>query len=178
MTTIAAVDYPKEGAMQTDSSKDYALSPWWRKGVLLALAIGFSIEIIITFYSYKNIPPIPENVVNQTGEIIFTKSNILNGQQVFLKYGLMENGSIWGHGAYLGPDFSAQYLHELGQDTRQLIAKTQFDNDFDKLQPTEQQSVITETAKLLKENKFDPVQDKLLESTDVVYGRPSGKGGT
>ena len=40
MTTIAAVDYPKEGAMQTDSSKDYALSPWWRKGAQRQLLLG------------------------------------------------------------------------------------------------------------------------------------------
>ena len=35
------------------------------------------------------------------------------GQEVFLKYGLMDNGTIWGHGGYLGPDFSAQTLHGL-----------------------------------------------------------------
>ena len=97
--------------MHTDSSKDTALSSWWRKGVLLALAIGFTIEIMVAFYSYKNAPPIPEKIVNQEGNAIITKTNILNGQKIFLKYGLMENGSIWGHGAYLGPDFSAQYLH-------------------------------------------------------------------
>ena len=33
------------------------------------------------------------------------------GQEVFLKYGLMEHGTLWGHGAYLGPDYSAEYLH-------------------------------------------------------------------
>src|SRR5947207_3548558 len=30
---------------------------------------------------------------------------------VFQRYGLMEYGSVYGHGAYLGPDFTAEYLH-------------------------------------------------------------------
>jgi nitric oxide reductase subunit B len=29
--------------------------------------------------------------------VVFTRDDILSGQQVFLKYGLMENGTIWGH---------------------------------------------------------------------------------
>jgi nitric oxide reductase subunit B len=28
---------------------------------------------------------------------------------VFLKHGLMEHGTLWGHGAYLGPDYTAEH---------------------------------------------------------------------
>jgi nitric oxide reductase subunit B len=35
----------------------------------------------------------------------------MGGQRVFLSNGLMQYGSIFGHGAYLGPDFTAEYLH-------------------------------------------------------------------
>jgi len=49
-----------------------------------------------------------------TGETLFSGADIRGGQEVFLKYGLMENGTIWGHGAYLGPDFSAEYLQHPG----------------------------------------------------------------
>ena len=74
--------------MHTELNSDKTLSPWWRKGVILALAMGFSIEIMISFYSYKNAPPIPETIVDQSGAIVFTKRNILNGQKIFLKYGI------------------------------------------------------------------------------------------
>jgi len=47
------------------------------------------------------------------------------GQQVFQKHGLMENGTIWGHGAYLGPDFSAAYLHQLALDTKDPATLTE-----------------------------------------------------
>jgi nitric oxide reductase subunit B len=83
------------------------LSPWWRNSVILIMVIGFTVLIWMTATTYRDAPPIPEKVVSIRGETIFTGEDILAGQEVFLKYGLMENGSIWGHGAYLGPDFSA-----------------------------------------------------------------------
>ena len=79
-----------------------ALSPWWRNSVIFILVVGFAVLIWLAVRSYKDAPPIPEKVLTQTGETIFTREDILTGQQVFLKYGLMENGTIWGHGAYLG----------------------------------------------------------------------------
>ena len=45
------------------------------------------------------------------GQLLFTGEDVSAGQEVFLKNGLMEYGSIFGHGAYLGPDFTADYLH-------------------------------------------------------------------
>ena len=67
-------------------------------------------------------PPIPEKVIDSSGLVIFTKADIETGQQLFLKKALMDNGSIWGHGAYMGPDFSAQYLHNLALEVSGFIA--------------------------------------------------------
>ena len=50
--------------------------------------------------------------------VLFTGDDIGEGQAVFLRYGLMDNGSIWGHGAYLGPDYSAEALHRIGRGHR------------------------------------------------------------
>ena len=109
------------------------LSPWWRKSVLLVLVVGFAILIWISISALLNAPPIPEQVTHPGGERIFTGEDILAGQQVFLKYGLMENGTIWGHGAYLGPDFSAEYLHALALDTGELIARENFNRGLKEL---------------------------------------------
>jgi nitric oxide reductase subunit B len=89
------------------------LSPWWRHAAILAMVFGFGVLFTLAHKSYRDAPPIPERVLGSTGETVFTGEDVLAGQQVFLKYGLMENGTIWGHGAYLGPDFSAEYLHTL-----------------------------------------------------------------
>src|SRR6187549_2499513 len=99
-----------------------SLSPWWRNAVVLVMVFGFTILIWRSVATYSDAPPIPDNVVDASGETVFTGGDILAGQQVFLKYGLMENGSIWGHGAYLGPDFSAEYLHRLSMATAEGIA--------------------------------------------------------
>ncbi|MDM7917322.1 MAG: cbb3-type cytochrome c oxidase subunit I [Candidatus Eisenbacteria bacterium] len=56
-------------------------------------------------------PPIPDRVVAPDGTVLFEESDVRTGQQIFQKNGLMQYGTIFGHGAYLGPDFTAQYLH-------------------------------------------------------------------
>jgi nitric oxide reductase subunit B len=116
------------------------LSPWWRHSVVLVLIFGFTILITLAVRSYKDAPPIPDAVRDPSGEVLFTGDDIRTGQEVFLKYGLMENGSIWGHGAYLGPDFSAEYLHTLAVDSAAPAG--------------------------LKQNRYDPATRTLSFSTD------------
>jgi hypothetical protein len=102
-----------------DTSADAtSLSPWWRHSAILVMIAGFSVLSIVTVLTYTNAPPIPEQAVDGTGAVVFTGADIQMGQEVFLKYGLMEHGSLWGHGAYLGPDYSAEYLHRLSEVTR------------------------------------------------------------
>ncbi|MEJ2560900.1 MAG: nitric-oxide reductase large subunit, partial [Anaerolineae bacterium] len=102
------------------------LSPWWRHAVILVMVLGFTVLIWLAVRTYTDAPPIPEKVMSPSGETIFTREDILGGQQVFLRYGLMENGTIWGHGAYLGPDFSAEYLHAQVTDAGEMMANQRY----------------------------------------------------
>ena len=106
------------------------LSPWWRNGVIIVIIVGFSILIGLTVRAYRDAPPVPQRVVSPSGEVVFTGDDIRAGQQIFLKYGLMENGTIWGHGAYLGPDFSAAYLHALGGAAANNIAMERYGQNY------------------------------------------------
>lgn len=133
------------------------LSPWWRQAVILILVGGFTVLIWLAVRTYSDAPPIPERVVGPAGETIFTGDDIRAGQQVFLKYALMENGSIWGHGAYLGPDFSAAYLHALAVDVGQMLAQERYHRRWDELGEVERKSIAAEIEGLLKENRYDPV---------------------
>ena len=130
------------------------LSPWWRKSVMIVLVIGFAVLIWMAIRAHKDAPPIPEKVVGPSGETIFTRDEIIAGQEVFLKYGLMENGTIWGHGAYLGPDFSAEYLHTLAIDAREHLAKQYYQREWATLSSTEQAAIRGEVQQLLKENRY------------------------
>jgi len=82
-----------------------SLSFWWRAAALVTMAAGFAVLILLTVKAYQNAPPIPDRFVDPAGGVVFTADNVIAGQQVFLKHGLMDNGTIWGHGGYLGPIF-------------------------------------------------------------------------
>ena len=138
------------------------LSAWWRVGLIFTVIAGFTILIFITVKTYKDSPPIPKKVVNAAGDTVFTGEDILAGQQVFLKYALMENGTIWGHGAYLGPDFSAEYLHGLAEDVGEALAQERYHLGLEALQPAEREAVKAEIPQLLKKNRFDPNAQTLL----------------
>jgi nitric oxide reductase subunit B len=83
------------------------------------LWITFSIVVIASFAVlgifgveiYRKAPPIPHRVVTTDGQVLFTDQNIKDGQNVWQAAGGQEMGSIWGHGAYLAPDWSADWLH-------------------------------------------------------------------
>src|SRR5215510_4951487 len=91
------------------------ISSWWFQGAILTYLIGFSILGILAYLVYQEQPPIPERVVTEDGKTVFTRNDMLDGMNVFQRYGIMEYGSIYGHGAYLGPDFTADYLHRSAQ---------------------------------------------------------------
>jgi nitric oxide reductase subunit B len=124
--------------------------------------VGFAVLIWLTARVYVDAPPIPEKVVSSTGETVFTREDILAGQEVFLKYGLMENGTIWGHGAYLGPDFSAQYLHTLALDIGAVLAQQRGHSSFTQLPDPERDLIYAEVRDLLRTNRYDPARHTLL----------------
>lgn len=82
----------------------------WVQGVAIVMLFGFTVMGILAYRTYTNSMPQPEKVVSASGAVVFTTQDITAGQKLFLARGLMEYGSIVGHGGYLGPDFTADYL--------------------------------------------------------------------
>ncbi|MGD0014805.1 MAG: cbb3-type cytochrome c oxidase subunit I [Bryobacteraceae bacterium] len=144
------------------------LSPWWRHSAILVMIAGFSVLSFLTVLTYTNAPPIPEKAVDMAGNVVFTGADIQNGQEVFLKHGLMEHGSLWGHGAYLGPDYSAEYLHRLSEVTRDTIAMEKYGRLFARLSPDEQSAASAQTRRLLKENRYEPASRTLVLTAGEV----------
>jgi nitric oxide reductase subunit B len=71
-------------------------SSWWRALAIVTMLFGFSVLIGLTAEAYRQAPPIPAKVVDPAGKILFSREDVSAGQQVFLKCGLMANGTIWG----------------------------------------------------------------------------------
>ena len=154
--------------MTATSAGVASLSPWWRHSAILVMIAGFSVLSIVTVLTYTNAPPIPEQVTDVTGSVLFTGADIQMGQEVFLKYGLMEHGSLWGHGAYLGPDYSAEYLHRLSEVTLDTIATERYAMPFAQLSPDERSVVSARTIAALKENRYEPASRTLRFSAGEV----------
>src|SRR5436305_15152226 len=100
-----------DGQLVDESRKrDLLVSKGWLQAVALVVLFGFFVMGLLAYRTYSGEAPIPARVTGSDHRVLFTRQDILNGQQIFLKNGLMEYGSIFGHGAYLGPDYTADYL--------------------------------------------------------------------
>ena len=141
---------------QTNLSAKDQLSPWWRRGVLLILLLEFAVLIWIATGTYiRDVgPPVPETVEDASGTVIFTGDNIISGQELFLKKALMNNGTVWGHGAYLGPDFSAEYLHNLALETSKHLSLQNYNKSWSNLNETEKAALQRITYDFLSENRY------------------------
>jgi nitric oxide reductase subunit B len=129
--------------------------------VILTFVLGFGVLILLTCSAYRYAPPIPDRTVDAAGTVLFTGDDVRAGQEVFLKFGLMDNGTIWGHGGYLGPDFSAAVLHHWALDLAERRAQARFGKSYDALAPEERGAVDGETASILKVNRYDPASGTL-----------------
>ena len=131
------------------------LSPWWRRALLIVLLFGFALLSLVTVKTYQGAPPIPTTVVDATGQTLFSGEDIEHGQDVFLKNALMEHGTLWGHGAYLGPDYTAEYLHrtvEIGRDT---LAQAKYGKRFRALDEARALEIAEVLKRELKQNRYD-----------------------
>lgn len=85
------------------------------KKLWIALALVFVLSFSVLLYYggeiYQKMPPIPDRVITASGEVIATKEDIQRGQNVWQRIGGQEMGSIWGHGSYVAPDWTADRLH-------------------------------------------------------------------
>ncbi len=96
--------------MQAIDKRLRMVASGWIQAAGLVLVIGFLIMGVLTFYTYNDEPLIPEVVKDTRGKALFSRADVMAGQGIFLGNGLMEYGSVFGHDAYLGPDFTAEYL--------------------------------------------------------------------
>lgn len=149
-------------------SENQFSSIWWRRGLFFILFVEFAVLIWVTTGSYyrDSQPPIPEKVIDNSGQVIFTGNDIQSGQEVFLQKGVMNNGSIWGHGAYLGPDFSAQYLHNLALEVNNYIAIEKYNSKISDIDPGQKEFLVGLTGEFLATNRYD------AESQNLIFTEP------
>lgn len=157
-----------------DSMRRIVFSRWWIIVMAGVFIYGLATLITVTCKAYRDKPPVPDTVLAFDGTPLFTGDDIRQGQQVFLRYGLMDNGTIWGHGAYLGPDFSAAYLHDVAMKA-QALAPEASPEELAEVVKTNRYDQATSTLTL------DPAQTLAYTEAPSVwaeyFSRPENNGG-
>jgi nitric oxide reductase subunit B len=105
---------------------------------------------------YSEMPPLPTQVVTTDGVTLIGNGEISAGQNVWQSMGGMEVGSIWGHGSYVAPDWTADWLHREAVFSLDRWSNTDYGSDFEKLDNEQQAQLIARLTKLLHTNTYDP----------------------
>lgn len=80
-------------------------------GLAVLLTLSFGVLLWAGTEIFRTAPPMPEKVLSESGQVIYTRADMEQGRQVWQSMGGMQLGSIWGHGGYVAPDWSADWLH-------------------------------------------------------------------
>lgn len=132
---------------------------WW--SFILVVIISFGVLLYYGYEIYQVAPPIPEKVVDENGNQIFSGEDIKDGQNVWQSIGGQEVGSIWGHGAYVAPDWTADYLHREALYILNIYANNQYSKPYDDLEEEQQALLSTRLKNKIRKNTFDPATNTI-----------------
>ena len=136
--------------------------------------IAFALVIALSFATlgyfgheiYVKAPPIPEQVVAADGTVIYTREQIQRGQNVWQSIGGMEVGSIWGHGAYVAPDWTADWLHREAEWLLAQWAQELGGTEFSGLHIEQQAQLKARLAEVLRTNSYDEESGTITVSVE------------
>jgi len=103
--------------------------------LLLTIVVTVAILVYGTFITYSQAPPMPGRFLDTSGQVLMTRQDIVAGKAAFQEADLMDYGSIYGMGSYYGKDYTAAFLHALGQRTQQALAKSRYGTSLRALTP-------------------------------------------
>ena len=115
---------------------------------------------------YQEAPPIPASIVTTDGQALFTGDQIQAGQDVWRSIGGQELGSIWGHGAYTAPDWTADWLHREAIWILDAWAIRDFGPTYENLNTEQQASLRARLEIELRTNTYDPTTGAIEVSPD------------
>ena len=110
---------------------------------------------------FRQAPPIPREVVTNDGQVVIAAEEISNGQNVWQAMGGMEMGSIWGHGSYVAPDWSADYLHRESVFILNEWSKTDFSKAYDDLSSEPKAALRQRLTDMMRKNNYDEASGRL-----------------
>jgi nitric oxide reductase subunit B len=135
-------------------------------GFIAVMVVSFSVLGYYGMEIYRLAPPVPDLVVTDDGTIVYTGSDIKDGQNVWQSMGGQEVGSIWGHGAYVAPDWSADWLHRESMSILDTWGKAEFGHRYDDLNKEQQAVLKVRLQSDLRTNRYNPQTNTITISSD------------
>jgi nitric oxide reductase subunit B len=116
---------------------------------------------------YRASPPMPERVVSTDAQVIYTGADIELGRQVWQSMGGMQLGSIWGHGAYVAPDWSADWLHREAVGVLDLWAQREAGvASYEDLSEEQRATFQARLQTRIRDNTYDPATETITLDGD------------
>jgi len=117
---------------------------------------------------YLTAPPIPNQVISTSGEAVFTEGQVQQGQQAWQSAGGQQLGSVWGHGSYVAPDWSADWLHREALALRNIWAERDYKKSFENLSLGQQGEINGLLKNEMRSNTYDARTGNITLSDDRV----------
>lgn len=133
------------------------MAKYRRLWFLLIGIVGITFTLLGYFGAevYREAPPIPDRVVTADGSLLMTEESILDGQTAWQSVGGMQLGSIWGHGAYQAPDWTADWLHRELQSWLELAAQEEYGQDWHSLSGQQQNALQYDLKTEYRNNTYE-----------------------
>jgi nitric oxide reductase subunit B len=141
---------------------------------LTAVVIGsFAVLGATGVKLHRELPPIPNTVLTPSGETLFDGAAIRRGQEAWQSIGGQELGSVWGHGAYVAPDWTADWLHREATAVLEKWAQAEGGKPFAALSLEKQAALKARLQPLFRTNTYDKVRDAIVLPLDraAVYAQ-------
>lgn len=143
------------------------------------MVFSFAVLLYYGVEIYREAPPIPEKVITEDGTVLFTGQDIKDGQNVWQSVGGQQIGSIWGHGAYQAPDWSADWLHKEAVFMLNELAMQAEGKPYSEVSEELQASLRVTLQKDIRKNTYDTetktitvsnLRAKAIASNSKFYG--------
>jgi len=133
-------------------------------GLATLLIVSFGVLLWMGRDMHQQAPPLPGRVVTESGRVVYTRADMERGRQVWQSMGGQQLGSIWGHGALVAPDWSADWLHRESLAMLDLAARASTGEPYERLPQREQARLQADLKSLMRTNTHDAARDEIVIS--------------
>ncbi|HUG71817.1 MAG TPA: nitric-oxide reductase large subunit [Steroidobacteraceae bacterium] len=134
------------------------------------LFVSFAVLLWVGGEIHREMPPMPERLVTTSGQVVFTRADIETGRQVWQSVGGHQLGSIWGHGSYVAPDWTADWLHRESVDLLDQWSRRDHGvANYAALDPATQAALSVRLQQEVRENTYDAATRDITIGDDRAF---------